>query len=227
MAQNNCPEWVRKEIPAELAIEYWCRRAFFEVIEELSDMIFWSWVIVSYTFWLYGLVDWLPIFVIGSVLVIIWPGRHFFFEMNRWRNEIHVVARHDEQAGGMYFKFSGGFSGWNRNQKKDPITDRSPSADVKKNSFYRIWGFLTGEQMVRYSLKSDNNQFIDGRKVSPQLDRAVDRVRFATPRKDIMDLPNALQWTREFTRLGALGIWNEEEMRHHIDTVVSQQFYGT
>lgn len=224
--RQGCPEFVLKKIPPELAVEFWCRRAAFEFIEELSDALYWSFVIGYFAARLFQASENFVWLLVGSVLIAIWPSRHFFFEFMRWKNEIHVVTRNDERGGGMYFKFSGGLRGLSANIKKDPITDRSPSADVKQSPFFRLWGWFTGESMVRYSLKSDNNMFIDGRKVSPELDSAVDRVRLAVPRSESMELPDSLQWIRALTDLGNRGIRSQEETKHAVDTIINQHVYG-
>lgn len=226
MARSDVPDWVREKVPHELSIQFWCRRAWFEVVEELSDTVQWTIVFGVYSYGVYHLFHWYPALIIGTVLTVLWVWRPFFFEYNRWLHEIYVVARNENDKGGMFYKFWGGKSGFDRKFMDDPITDRSPSAVGGQNAAERAWGFLTGEQMNKLSLKSDNNQYIEGRRVTPRLKEAIDRVRHAVPHAQMMELDNAIQWTNEFTRLGLMGIWDKDEVRHHIDTVVRQQFYG-
>jgi len=225
--RGNCPERILSELQPDLAVEYWGRRAAFEFIEELADAIFIGWVLGSIFYGLSQLGDrgqliwqWL---VVGAVLIFIWPLRMFFFEWLRWRNEIYVVARNDERGGGQVYKFWGAV-----NYKKlyDPITDRSPTISTAYPVNYRLWGFFTGERMMRIHLSSDNNAFIDGRKVSPELEHAIQRVRASEPRSTIQEFEEGIQWTREIDRLTSRGRLNTEEGERYIQEIVRGVVWG-
>ena len=92
------PERMAAEIQPGLAVHYWCRRAFYEVIEELSDAVWWGWVIGSAVYGLYQLTE--AESILWGFALLVYPASHFLLELERWKNEVYVVARDDDNGGG-------------------------------------------------------------------------------------------------------------------------------
>jgi hypothetical protein len=160
------PDHLQNRIRTGLTVRWSGRRAVFEVVEEMSEAIFRSWIVVSAGIMFYDL---LPSLRLANLLVVISlacliVSHRAIIEMLTWASEIYVICSDDDRDGGRVFKFSG----WaNRRSFSEPITSNSPTIDVERPWYFRLWGAITGEKMERVRLYSSNHTFLEGRKMNP------------------------------------------------------------
>jgi len=223
------PESILKQIQPGLAIEWWGRRAIFEYMEELSDALFEGWVIGSVLYGIFNAMSsnrdgwgWQPWQYVVLGVLMLFPFRLFVYEYLKWLNEIYIVCRNDEKGGGEVYKFWGVFT---QRSISDPITDRSPSISTTYPINYRLWGFFTGERMLKIHLMSDNNAFIDGRRVSPAMAYAIRRVRGSEPRVTVDEYPQTIQYLREVDRLRSRGLLGKNETEHYVRTLLGRALH--
>lgn len=176
---------------------WWGRRAFYEVVEELSAALWWSvWVglIVLHLAleapkWL----TWQSVLAIGFVYIYIWWEA--LIEIELWRNEIFAVGFDPQTGEGRIYKFfvpvgksksrllTKPWGVFNRGSFEDYITLNSPVPQDETWWWYRLWGWLTGEKMERLKLTSIANTYVEGNRVPPELRNALKYVRSTQPKK--------------------------------------------
>lgn len=181
--RKQLPDHILKRI-ADLTPYWWGRRAFYEVIEEIGISVYRVyWVLViawNLWSWEWIKVDWLTYSVIVGIFVII-AANKATMELIRWNKEIYVVAYNETNGGGKVFKFHGIFKD---GVKADAITPTAPVPvegwrNEIEGSFYKLWGWLTGERMTRVTLQSQNHVYLSGDRVSPQFVLAIERIQGA------------------------------------------------
>lgn len=177
---NQLPIEVQESLQPRLKVIWWGRRAIYEMAEEISEGIFRTWIILSITWWLesnFRLTEDLfnPVgYWLVAVILCLLAAHHALLEVAFWKNEIYVVCLDEQNGGGRVYKFFG----WlNKKHIDEPISPASPTVTYDQPWFYRIWGKLTGEQMARISLKSMNHTFLDGQRISPQFEKAIQKIR--------------------------------------------------
>jgi len=201
--QNLIPVWVG-------------RRAFIEVVEEISDFIFSSLVI---TFFYYLFVLWFGLNdynFVAYLLCIMLAGIPLFVELKQWTNEIHVVAQY-EDGGGMLFKLKGWLS---KENVFIPITKASPIPTVHQPMHYRLWTKITGEAIERVSLTTDAHKFLTNNRMPTAYSKAIGAVRGAKPApQDIPDAWKLLDAIRRNQALVGDTLATEAAQRLLIDSV--------
>lgn len=156
---------------------HWERRAFFEVVSEISQSVFYTWSLLTmvslatfYWEWGYAWPFWIGVLYWG-----IHACRVGFMEYKRWQHEIHVVCIDKANGGGIYYRFSG----WlDDKPAQDSITATIPAIIGPERPFaYKVWGWLTGEQMAFMSIHTPNGVRLNQKRVHPNLYRAIEKVR--------------------------------------------------
>lgn len=218
---GNLPAELASKIQPGLAIEWWGRRAFYEVIEELSDSVWWSIVIVSLLYNLYQVTGELRLWF--GLIFLIYPFQGFFFEFLKWKAEVYVVCRNDNQGGGRVYKFSGVL---NRKTIDDAVSASGPAATTEEPWNIRLWGRLTGERMQKVHLSSQNNQYVDGRRLPPQFLKAISSVRGAEPVAKEQNLPGTIQAMRELDRARSSGLIPQHEAVAHARALAHRLVWG-
>jgi hypothetical protein len=171
------------------------------VVEELSSALWWSiWVgliaghiVMETPKW----VTWQSTIFIGLLYIYIWWEA--LIEIEIWRNEIFAVGFDAQTGEGRIYKFFVPLSGarksknrlftkpwqvWNRDYFHDIVTLNSPAPQISEWWWYRLWGKVTGEQMMRLKLTSITNTYVEGQRVSPELLKKIDYVRSTQPKKN-------------------------------------------
>jgi hypothetical protein len=176
---------------------WWGRRAFYEVVEELSSALWWSvWLslIVGHIAleapkW----ITWQSTLAIGMIYLYIWYEA--LIEIEIWRNEIFAVGFDPQTGEGRIYKFfvpvgksknrllTKPWNVFSRADFDDQITLNSPAPQTDEWWWYRLWGWLTNERMMRLKLTSIVNTYVEGQRVSPELLRAIKYVRSTQPKK--------------------------------------------
>lgn len=179
------PGEISQKLQPNLKVVWWGRRAVYEIVEEFSEAAFRVWIALSAALWLFesrtrlGLDPvgfWVAIFIACLLL-----SNYAIYEFYRWRNEIYIVAMDDVNGGGRVYKFWGWVS---KKHIDEPISPNSPTLIFDQGLYYRIWGYLTGEKMCKLSLKSMNHTYLDGERISPRFEKAIQDVRGGTPSKN-------------------------------------------
>lgn len=168
-----------------MKVTWWGRRATFEVVEEASEAIFRTWVAVSagYAIWpesIFGL-DVSPFgWWVAVAIICLLLSNHAIIEIGQWKSEIYIVAKDERSGGGRVYKFTGWFS---KKHIDEAILPASPTLTFEQPWYFRWWGWITGERMVRIMLKSANHTFMEGRKISPRFEDAIVSVRGYAPKE--------------------------------------------
>lgn len=183
MAQQ-IPEFVQQKLQPRLHVIWWGRRAHYEVVEEISNGIFWIYIILGLAYnvdrstSLGGMTFWA-----GVGILLLLATQHAFVEVMTWLNEVYVVARDETNGGGRVYKFFGWLS---KRYIDDAITVQSPAIIPEQMWYHRLWGWITGEQMSKIKLASMNHVYIEGKKISPQFEWAIKQVRgFKPPKEEV------------------------------------------
>lgn len=225
------PEEIAKQIQPRLTVVWWGRRAVYEIVEEISEDAFRVYIIACIALFIEPAVTYLAeefgltastYWYAVAVACLVFSNRSFR-EVMYWLNEIYVVARDDVNGGGRVYKFSG----WlNKEHIDEPISPSSPTMLFEQSFFQRVWQWVTGEGMVRISLKSQNHTFIEGRRISPLFSRAIKSMIGARPvngdTKPALDLSSM-----EYLQQAALmGFMTEVAARDAIQVIVARSVYG-
>lgn len=176
MKYKPLPDHVKRYIAPGARIEFWTRRAVFEMVEEFSHSLFRLYLVGSFALAAayYDLVDTDWPFALAVLVLGLWVLRVAFFEFKRWQHEIHVVTRNEDMPGGQYLRCKG----WlNETPIMEPILLGSPTIIAPRRWFYRLWGWLTGEQMVNITLFGRNEVVLSSHKLDPALTEAINRVQ--------------------------------------------------
>lgn len=180
------PQDIQQRIRPGLAIAWWGRRALYEVVEEVSQGLYRIGVICFVAYQsqsIFGLeVGWK--YYTATFLLCLMASHHAIIECFQWYHEVFVVSLDEVNGGGQIDKFWGWLS---KRHVPEPITKSSPSIFYEQPWYYRIWGFVTGEQMYRVVLHTINHTFIEGRKISPRFFFAIEAIRGAKPKKQEVD----------------------------------------
>lgn len=230
------PEHVKHGINSRYHIIWWGRRAVFEVVEEISQDIFKVSIAVNLANLLAPVAEWLlGIFIPNysldpynywsaiTVLCIV-LAHNSIFEIMRWKNEVYVVVRDQSSGNGRVYKFYG----WlNRRMIDEPITERSPSVIQDQSFWQRQWKAITGEDMCRVTLKSQNHgAFLDGRRISSKFVKAINEV--SGPKPEVVETPS-YQDLNTFDQLER-GVQSElinlDDAREAAKTVLQRTIYG-
>lgn len=217
------PEKYHKRIPEGLLIEWAGRRKFFEVIEELTDSIWYIfiflWLVrIFYYFEVIDINSWQ--IQIGSSLVIIVLSLPAWLELERWLAEYHIVARHSDRDGGVIYKFDGIL-----NASMDPI-NISPTMDMtvssyKNNILYTIWVWLTGSRMEKVQLRTAPTKFIlADKRIDPGYSDAIGRIQHSpAPHRVSKDIPF---WANidGLIRASNAGALEKDEFKDAVKTLV-------
>ena len=184
---------------------WWGRRAFYEVVEELSAALWWS-VFIGLIVTHIALeapkwVTWQSTLAIGLLYIYIWWEA--LIEIEIWRHEIFAVGFDAQTGEGRIYKFfvpagksktrffTKPWLAFNRDYFEDYITLGSPSPQTSEWWWYRIWGWFTGEKMIRLKLASVTNVYVEGQKVPPELLGAIRYVRATQPKKQEVKGPES------------------------------------
>lgn len=203
----NLPE--KFKIQDGLVPEFVGRREFYEVVEELADMITWEIVLWSYALLWAGAPLWWWLLVCFFSLGLAIPA---YVELEKWASEVYVVASDPHNGGGWVYKFKGVF---NFSRQETPITSKAPVPvidEYENNIAYWFWKKLTGRRMQKVTLKSEAGfNFLSGNRITPQFVKAIEQVR-GTPanRKDI---PLIWQNLDGLIRAKNAGIFTEQDAR--------------
>lgn len=134
-------------------------------------------------------VTWQSILAVGIFYIYFWY--HALIEIELWRNEIYVVGFDPETGKGRVYKFfvpigkshNRFWQVWSRSSVDEEITGNSPTPLPEEWWWYRFWGWLTGERMSRIQLKGITGVWLEGKRISPDFEKAIKNVRATQPQK--------------------------------------------
>lgn len=228
---TDLPEYVKQNIMDNQTILTWERRRKYELWEENAYSIWFAIAVI-----LMG-IDYscttryqitrcdFPVQLWTAILIILvylwWPT---VIEHMRWFNEVYVVTQDDQTGNGRFYKFYGIFT---KGYIDEPITAQSPTVIPHEHWWYRLWGWITGEKMVRITIKSQNHTYMEARRVSPKLVKSIGLVRSGKvmPRSTNSDITNLYDMTR--IAMMTNGRWiPESEMSEAMRTTLQRTTYG-
>lgn len=219
------PADIQRELQPKLKVIWWGRRAVFEVVKEISNGIFWIYIIagVGYNAAYYTDLDQSYTYWIAVAIAALMAFQHAFLEIMAWKNEIYVVARDEVNGNGRVYKF------WGWLTKRH--IDKSISADwptiLPENAwYYRLWGYCTGEKMSKIKLSHPDHVYLEGRKISPDFERAIKFIRgYKAPKEDLPPTSlSALAYLHE-AKVGGL-IKDTAFIENAAKKLISSQIYG-
>lgn len=228
------PEKVRKATQGQRVV-YWGRRKVFEMVEEASDSLIKAFLITL----MFGsasvmldLYDRRPIvnpygWWIVWFIVMLFVLKRFIKEYFEWKYEIYAVSS-DDQGGGRIYQWKTPFDGWfEESYFPEPITKTSPNVSQKRGLLYKIWGWLTGEQMCNANIKSANNIEIKGKKVDPKFVRVIEEIQMGLHNDgnqptSLLDLRSG----REIERMIEAGLIEIGLGKQAAETIVRRQVWG-
>lgn len=187
------PEKYLKRIPEGLIVEWAGRRKFFEVVEELTDsiwyiiMLFWTARMLIY-FEIIDINSWqVQLALVLASVVFLLPA---WLEIESWWAEYYVVLRHSDRDGGVIYKFDGILNPSPTPVNISPAMDLTPN-EYKNNFFYWIWKMLTASRMMRVTIKTAPSHFLmNNRRIDPEYVAAIERVQHSpAPHRLSKDIP--------------------------------------
>lgn len=229
------PEQYQNKIQSDLTVIWWGRRAFYEVVEELSTASWWT-LLATLLFLSYiqnfpKMITWQFFAAVLIAYFYIWYRA--LIEIEVWRHEIFAVAMNFDTGEGRIYKFFAPVGNkvkfwqvFSRAYIDEPITSQSPAILPNQWWWYRLWGAMTGEQMMRVAMKSVNNTFLEGSKISPNFKRAIDQVRAAQPKKNLAQGNLALASLKDMAQLAAIGMVTPEEWNEYKRVILAREMYG-
>ena len=187
------PEKYIKRIPEGLIIEWAGRRKFYEVVEEVTDAV---WYILCFL-WLVRILNYFEVIdtsswqiQLGIAIVVLLVSLPAWLEIERWLSEYHIVARHSDRDGGVIYKFDGIL-----NPSMNPI-NISPTMDMdisiyKNNFLYTLWVWFTNNRMERVTLRTAPQKYaLANRRIDPGYGAAIGRVQHSpAPHRLAKDIP--------------------------------------
>lgn len=236
MIMKQLPEAYREKIQSNLTIIWWGRRAFYEVVEELSSAIWWSiffGLIFTHIGWYYE--KWLTWqSLIGATLIFVYIWYYALIELELWRNEIYAVGLDPQTGDGRVYKFfapvgKSKIRFWevlSRASIDEAITQQSPAILPHTWWWYRVWGWFTGEKMSKVMLKTPNYVFLEGQRISPEFHKAISYVRSSQPKKQAVAQETQLGSVADITRAMLAGHITQEEAAIYTKVLFDRYFYG-
>ena len=202
------PDKIQIELRQNLTITWWGRRSQFEIVEEVSEGIYRNlivWCAFILTAQIFQSTPLLYIFIV-FVGISLFASAKMINEILSWNNEIHIVAADESNGNGRVYKFYG----WlNKMHIEEAITPNSPTKLVERPWYFRLWGKITGQNMERVKLYSQNHTFLEGRKMPYAYSRAISRVGGYKPQK-IEDTPQDLAILPIIQQLRTSGLADQE-----------------
>lgn len=218
------PENYARQLLPGTVVVFASRRAFFEIIEETAEGIFRLWILSAFAYWFAESTGRLASgsYWAGILLIALLIIQKSIKEILDWWFEVYVVTHDLNNGGGRVDKFWG----WGRRgHVSEAITASSPAVIFDQDLHYRIWGWLTGEQMARITLKSANHTFIEGRRISPRLERAIYEVR-GKPGKKPDPIPGDLA-SLEYLKQAMLdGLVDRRFASESAKALITRNLYG-
>lgn len=149
-------------------------------------------------------------FTIFVLIICLLASKEAIEEIGDWYNEIYVIAR-DTNGGGRVYKFYGW---WGKSMMSDKITETTPAYSWSQPLRHRVWGYITGEQMMRVVLFSQNNNiYIQGQRIAPEFISAIQLIRGA-PALEIEAGPNNLADLRHIKQAYVDGLIDKQTAQH-------------
>lgn len=219
------PPFVQEKMQPRLKVIWSGRRATLEVVAEVSEAIFRTYLLAGFAYNVakYTDLDENGGFYVAIAIVFLFLVQKAFVEVMMWRNEIYVVARDEVNGGGRIYKFFGWLS---KRYIDEAITPQSPTILPEQPWYWRLWGWTTGEQMMKVKLASVNHVFIEGKKISPQFESAIKFIRGYKPPKE--DLPATslanLGYLRDAQMSGL--ITDQRFLQDAVKAVIMRNVYG-
>jgi hypothetical protein len=145
--------------PENTTIRYATRRHWYEIVEEVSQCVWWSTVIVLFTVgaaWIYTPLAWL-------LLIVLYPVGYLFAELLRWNCEWYIIIDYPNLKSRIV-KVSGVF------RKKAVVDDINVMGRTEESDLFdRIIGFR------KVHLAFSNRIYLDGRRVPVAFLRELDK----------------------------------------------------
>lgn len=220
---NSLPPFVQEKLQPRLKVIWWGHRAVFEVVEEVSEGVFRSYIIFGIAWNVHRLAHMDGFLYWFSVLILLLLGcQKAILEVMMWQNEIYIVARDEVNGGGRIYKFFGWLS---KRYIDEAITIQSPTILPEQPWYWRLWGYVTGEQMMKVKLASVNHTYMEGKKISPEFERAIKFIRgYKAPKEDVP--------VHDLTRLADLkqamvdGLIDRDTARSAAQILIGRVIYG-
>lgn len=206
-----------------LVIEWAGHRAFYEIVEEWGDAIFWIlniWIAVYFSTYLFDLRPETILVAFGLSLALTIPA---LIETVKWASEWHIVCKNIDKGGGVIFKAWG----WIGLKMYELETSKaSPIIDEYVNSIpYEIWVRLTGYRMERVDLNSQDHVFLSSNRISPEFSAAISRTKSGS---GAVKKEQSEVWfdVDQLERRMIRGTYDTAEGKQIIRNLIQRKFYG-
>lgn len=171
--------------PENTTIRYATRRHWYEIVEEVSQCVWWSMVIILFTIgaaWIYAPLAWLAV-------LTLYPVGYLTTELIRWNCEWYIILDYPSQKSRIV-KVAGVF------KRKAVIDDINVMGRTEESDLFdRIIGYR------KVHLAFSNHIYLDGNRVPMEFLRELDKAK-RKPEQDEDDDHRFVQgklteWTRE------------------------------
>lgn len=195
-----------------------------EIVEEISSAVYISCVILviaaSIDHW-FELSKSVPTFWIGVGVAMLWFVKFAIIEVIEWVNEVYVVTQNNNDSGGRIYKFHG----WVTQRKiSESITANQPAVATHIPFGYRVWRFFTGQRIINFTVRSANHVFLEGKRVSNQLEWALIMVRGGKPKEKNGDV--GFEGVDDLVKLRMMDGLSHGEFKDAARALVYKRLYG-
>lgn len=153
-------------------IVFECRRSHLSVVGDVGSAIFVFTTMALANLDLYQRTE--HLFFLYSFIVLVFPMWYGVYAYLRWRYEVHAVYSYREKEGGVYRKQFGVFK---VRQTETSITRATPDITFEKGAMLLLWGWLTGERVLRMSLRSDGQTVIPSDLMPESLYKSISELK--------------------------------------------------
>lgn len=221
---SDLPSRIRYDIDPRQSVIWWGRRSGLEVVEEISISAWRAAVIACVAVWVNEATNISAsssLYWVGVIVTMLWVAKIGIIEVIEWRNEYYVVTQNSSDKGGMIYKFYG----WITYKKfGEAITPSSPTVTTFIPFWYRVWRFFTGQRIINFTVRSANHTFLEGSKVSNQLEWSLVMVRGSKPKEP--DGEVGFEGVEDLIKLKVMGGLSDQEFKEASRTLIYKKLYG-
>jgi len=152
-----------KEIPARNEqVIFACRKSPIALVALFGESIVFCYLIIAAVWYFNG-----P----GALFALaMLPAINSIYGLLYWKSEVHIVSEFREKAGGIYRKIHGPFS---LKIRETSITNATPDLTRDVPFVLRIWGWMTGQEVSKITLRSDGQTVIPSEFMPTRLYKAI------------------------------------------------------
>lgn len=153
-------------------IVFECRRSPLSVVGDLGSATFIFILMFLTSLDFYTRTE--HLFFLYSFFLLVLPIWYGVYAYLRWESEVHTVYSFSEKEGGVYRKRYGVFK---QRQTETSITRSMPDLTRETSLPLRLWGWATGERVIRMSLRSDGQTVIPSSLMPEQLYKSISNLK--------------------------------------------------